>query len=388
MAAKRDYYDVLGVPKNADDKALKTSYRKLAMEHHPDKNPGNKASEDKFKEAAEAYEVLSNPDKRARYDRMGHAGVDGNSGFGGGGGGFSAEDIFSQFRGAFGDDDDSPFGAFFGGGQRQQQRGQGQRGTNLRIKVKLTLEEIASGVTKKIKVRKQVSCGVCHGSGAKDKNAVSTCPTCKGSGYVRKIQNTFLGQMQTTGTCNTCKGTGTTVTSNCPNCKGEGTTYGEEMIEIQIPAGVSEGIQLSMSGKGNAGMKGGSSGDLLITIEEIPHEFLQRDNMNIMFELYVNFVDAAIGTKIEVPTIEGKVKITIPPGTQSGKIFRLQGKGLPSVQSYGVGDQLVHVNVWTPKKLNDEERGMLERLRHMPNMNPQPGKEDRGFFDRVKDLFH
>ncbi len=387
MASKRDYYDILGVPKDADDDIIKKSYRKLAMQYHPDRNTGDKKAEDKFKEASEAYEVLSNPDKRARYNRHGHAGVDGNASYGGGGG-FSAEDIFSQFRTAFGEEDDSPFGAFFGNASGQRARGQGQRGTNLRIKVKLTLEEIATGVTKKIKVKKQVACDVCHGSGAKDKNAVATCPTCKGSGYVRKMQSTFLGQMQTTATCPTCKGTGTTVTANCPNCKGEGTMYGEEMIEIQIPAGVSEGIQLSMSGKGNAGAKGGPAGDLLITIEETPHEFLQRDNMNVMYELYINFVDAAVGCKTEAPTLDGKVKITIPPGTQSGKIFRLQGKGLPSIQSYGVGDQLVHVNVWTPKKLNDEEKVLLEKLRHMPNMNPQPGKDDRGFFDRFKDFFH
>lgn len=388
--AKRDYYEILGVAKNADDDTLKKAYRKLAMEFHPDRNPGNKAAEEKFKEAAEAYEVLSDKDKRAKYDRYGHAGVDANFGGGGfSGGGMTMDDIFSHFGDIFGDGG-SPFDSFFGGaggGRQGGGRPQGQRGTNLRIKVKLTMEEISAGVNKKIKVRKQIICDVCHGSGAKDKNSVSTCNTCRGSGYVRQVRNTFLGQMQTTTSCPTCKGTGTTVTANCLNCKGEGMTYGEEMIDIQIPAGVSEGMQLSLSGKGNAGAKGGQPGDLLISIEETPHEQFTRDGMNIHHELFVNFADAALGTSAEVPTLDGKVKIKIPPGTQSGKVFRLQGKGLPSVQSYGTGDELVHISIWTPKKMTNEERILLEKLREMPNFKPAPGKEDRGFFDRMKDYF-
>lgn len=385
--AKRDYYEVLGVPKNADESAIKQSYRKLAMQYHPDRNPGDKAAEDKFKEAAEAYEILSNADKRARYDRLGHAGVDGNSGYGGGGGFSSAEDIFSAFGDIFGDMGGSPFESFFGGGGGGQRRPQGQRGSNLRIKVKLSLEEIAQGVTKKIKVKKQTTCNVCSGSGAKDSNSVSTCGTCKGSGYVRQVRNTFLGQMATTTACPTCKGNGKVITANCNNCRGEGTVYGEEMIDLQIPAGVADGMQLQLSGKGNAGPKGGGAGDLIIIIEEAAHDHFQREGMNIHHELYVNFADAALGTSVEVPTLDGRVRIKIPAGTQAGKVFRLEGKGLPSVQSYGKGDELVHVNIWTPKKVNDDERILLERLRSMPNFQPNPDKEDKGFFDKLKDMF-
>ncbi len=392
--AKKDFYDVLGVAKNADADTIKKAYRKKALEFHPDRNPGDKKSEENFKEAAEAYEVLSNADKKARYDRYGHAGVDpnmGGGGFRGGGqGGMTMEDIFSQFGDIFGGQGGggSPFDEFFrgqrgGGGGRPQ----GQRGSNLRIKVKLTLEEIATGVNKKIKVNKQINCQTCGGSGAKDKSSVQTCGTCRGSGYVRQVRSTFLGQMQTTTTCPTCQGSGETITANCPTCKGDGRAYAEEMIDINIPAGVSEGMQLSLGGKGNAGAKGGPSGDLLINIEEVPHEHLQRDGLNIIYDLHVNFVDAALGTSIEVPTIEGPVKIKVPEGTQAGKIFRLKGKGLPSVQSYEKGDQLIQVNVWTPKKLSDEERKMLEKLRVSPNFKPAPEKGERGFFDKMKDYF-
>ncbi|MEL7122342.1 MAG: molecular chaperone DnaJ [Bacteroidota bacterium] len=385
--SKRDYYEILGVPKDSDSSAIKKAYRKMAIKYHPDKNPDNKEAEEKFKEAAEAYEVLSDETKRAQYDRFGHAGV-GQGGRGGfSGEGMTMEDIFSQFGDIFGD---SGFGSFFGGGgggRAGGQRARGQRGSNLRIKVKLTLEEISSGVSKKIKVRKQVTCDMCGGSGAKDRSSVRTCTTCGGSGYVRQIKNTFLGQMQTTTTCPTCGGSGEMVTANCPKCKGDGRVIGEETIEIEIPAGVEEGMQLSLRGKGNAGLRGGPSGDLLISIEEVSHESLQRDGMNLIYELYMNFADAALGTSVEVPTIDGKVKIKVPAGTQSGKIFRLKGKGLPAVQSYNKGDQLIHVNVWTPKKLNNEEKDLLEKLRSMPNFNPQPGKSDKGFFERMKDYF-
>ncbi len=385
--AKRDYYEILGVAKNADQDTMKKAYRKLALQYHPDKNPGDKASEDKFKEAAEAYEVLSDADKRARYDRHGHAGVDPN-GMGGfsGTGGMTMDDIFSQFSDIFGESGGGFSSQFYdrGGGSA---RPRGQRGTNLRIKVTLTLEEIATGVTKKIKVKKQLTCDVCNGSGAKDSNSVSTCNTCRGAGYVRQVKNTFLGQMQATVTCPTCSGTGTTVTANCVKCKGDGVVYGEEMIDMEIPGGVEEGMQLSLRGKGNMGLKGGPAGDLLITIEEKPHDYLQRDGMNLIHDLYVNFADAALGTSLEVPTIDGKVKIKIPPGTQSGKIFRLKDKGLPSVQTYGRGDQLIHVNVWTPKKFNEEERQVLEKLRAMPNFQPQPVKGEKGFFEKMKDYF-
>ena len=383
--AKRDYYEILGVAKNADENAIKKSYRKIAMKYHPDRNPDNKEAEEKFKEAAEAYEILSDADKRARYDRFGHAGVSGNGAGGFGGGGMTMEDIFSQFGDIFGDGG-SPFESFFGGASRGR-RSRGQRGSNLRIKVSLTLEEIAKGVSKKIKVKKQVSCKTCNGSGAKDSNAVSTCSTCRGSGYVRQVKNTFLGQMQTTVSCPSCAGSGQIITSKCGTCKGDGRSMGEDTIEIEIPAGVEDGMQLSLRGRGNAGMRGGPNGDLLINIEEKKHKYLQREGMNVIYELYLNFADAALGTSSEVPTLEGKVKIKVPNGTQAGKIFRLKGKGLPAVQSYGKGDQLIHVNIWTPKKLDDKERAILEQLKTMPNFQPQPGKSEKGFFERMKDYF-
>jgi len=386
--AKRDYYEVLGVSKDADQSEIKKAYRKLALKYHPDKNPGDKKTEEKFKEAAEAYEILSDADKKARYDRFGHAGM---SGAGGGfsGEGMTMDDIFSQFGDIFGD---SAFGSFFGGGAGgarggARTRSRGQKGSNLRIRVSLTLEEIADGVTKKIKVKKQKTCDVCDGSGAKDSSSVRTCQTCGGSGFVRQVRSTFLGQMQTTSTCPNCNGSGQTVTANCSNCKGDGRVYGEETLEIDIPAGVEEGMQLSLRGKGNAGLRGGPAGDLMIGIEEKPHDFLQRDGRNVIFELYLNFADAALGTSVEVPTLGGKVKIKVPAGTQSGKIFRLKDKGLPEVQGYGRGDQLIHVNVWTPKKLNARERELLEELRDLPNFKPQPGKSEKTFFEKMRDYF-
>jgi molecular chaperone DnaJ len=294
------------------------------------------------------------------------------------------EDIFSQFGDIFGGSGGGAFEEFFRGSRGKST---GQRGSNLRIKVKLTLEEIATGVAKKIKVNKQNSCHTCGGSGAKDRSSVQTCGTCRGSGYVRQVRSTFLGQMQTTTTCQTCHGSGEVVTANCPTCKGEGRVVGEETIDIDIPAGVSEGMQLSLSGRGNSGMKGGPPGDLLISIEEIPHEHLIRDGLNIIYDLYLNFADAALGKSVEVPVLDGKVKIKVPPGTQAGKIFRLKGKGLPSVQSYEHGDQLIQVNVWTPKKLTEEEKRLMEKLRDMQNFQPDPGKGDRGFFEKMKDYF-
>lgn len=387
--AKRDYYEVLGVDKNADDNTLKKAYRKLAMKYHPDRNPDDKAAEEKFKEAAEAYEVLSDPDKKARYDRFGHAGVDGQGGFGGGPGGMTMEDIFSQFGDMFGGAEGGFGGTFFGGGgggARRQARG--ERGSNLRIKVPLTLEEIAKGVTKKIKVKRQVSCDTCDGSGAKDKSSVETCRTCSGSGVVRQVRSTFLGQMATTTTCPTCSGTGKQIKASCTKCRGEGRNYESDTIEVPIPAGVEEGIQLSMRGKGNAGRRGGPAGDLLINIEEKPHEFLQRDGQKVVYDLFINFADATLGTSIEVPTIDGKVKIKVPAGTQSGKIFRLRDKGLPMVQGRGRGDQLIHVNVYTPKKVSKEETALLEKLRESDNFKPPMQKGEKGFFERMKEYFN
>ena len=382
--AKRDYYEVLGIAKSADETIIKKAYRKLAIQFHPDKNPGNKEAEEKFKEAAEAYEVLSNADKKARYDRYGHAGVDPSMGGGGfSGSGMTMEDIFANFGNVF---EDSPFGSFFGGGQSRSQNN-GQRGSNLRIKIKMTLEEINSGVKKKIRVNKSVSCHTCGGSGAKDRSSVKTCTTCNGQGAVRQVRNTFLGQMQTTATCPTCHGSGKVVTANCTNCKGDGRVQAEETIEFDIPAGVADGMQLSMSGKGNAGKKNGPAGDLIITIEEIPHESLERDDNNLLYDLNINIADAALGISVEVPTIDGKARIKVPAGTQSGKIFRLRGKGLPALQQYGRGDQLIQVNVWTPQKLNDEEKALLDKLRSMPNFSPDPTKQSKGFFQRMKEMF-
>ncbi len=383
--AKRDYYDILGVQRSASPEEIKKAYRKMALQYHPDKNPGNKEAEEKFKEAAEAYEVLSDADKKARYDRYGHAAVDQSHGGGGFSGGMTMDDIFQQFGDIFGND--SPFGDFFGGGRARTSRPTGERGSNLRVKVNLTLEEIAGGVSKKIKVKKQVVCDACGGSGAKDSSSVQTCATCRGAGQVRQVRSTFMGQMQTITTCPSCGGTGQTITSACAKCHGHGRVQGEETIEIDIPAGMEEGMQLSMRGRGHAGAKGGPAGDLFVTIEEIPHETLQRDGMNLVFELFVNFADASLGATIDVPTLDGKVKIKIPPGTQSGKIFRLKDKGLPVVQSHERGDQLIHVSVWTPKKLNDDERELLEKMRTMPNFHPQPGKSERTFFEKMRDYF-
>src|SRR6478735_8183354 len=389
--SKRDYYEILNVTKTATVDEIKKSYRKVAMQFHPDRNPGDKAAEEKFKEAAEAYEVLSDADKRAQYDRFGHAGVSGNGRGGGGysgGAGMNMDDIFSQFGDIFGDD---VFGNFFGGGGGRGRSGgggrpRGIRGSNLRIKLKLTYEEIAKGVTKNIKVKKHVPCATCSGSGAKDKNSVQTCGTCGGSGQVRKVTNTFLGQMQTVTTCPTCSGEGTTITAKCASCKGEGRVYGEETVTIDIPAGVQEGMQLNVTGKGNAGERGGAPGDLIILIEEEQHKDLHRDGLNVAYDLYIPFTDAVFGISLEIPTIDGRAKIKIPPGTQSGKIFRLKGKGFPAVNSYEKGDQLIHVNVWTPQIVSSEEKAMLEKMSTSPNFQPKPDKSEKGFFDKVREM--
>jgi molecular chaperone DnaJ len=392
--SKRDFYDVLGVAKSASAEEIKKAYRKMAIKYHPDKNPGDKQAEDNFKEAAEAYEILSNPEKKQRYDHYGHAGVGGASGGGGGGyggGGMNMEDIFSQFGDIFGNGGGgggSPFDSFFGGGQQQSRGGRRvAKGSNLRIKVKLTLEEIANGTEKKIKVNKQVACKTCDGTGAKDKSSVSTCKSCGGSGAVRRVTNTILGQMQTSSTCPTCNGSGQQITSKCTVCHGEGTTRGEETISINIPAGVSDGMQLSMSGKGNAAPNGGVPGDLIILIEEMPHESLKREGNNVVYDLHVSIIDAALGYSAEVPTIDGKAKIKIEPGTQSGKLLRLKGKGIPEVNSYHRGDEIIHINIWTPKALSAEERSLLEKLRESPNFKPQPGKNDKSFFEKMKEYF-
>lgn len=388
--AKRDYYDILGVTRSSNADEIKKAYRKMAIKYHPDKNPGDKASEENFKEAAEAYEVLSNTDKKKRYDQFGHAGgASSPNGGGYGGGHMNMEDIFSQFGDIFGGGGGggSPFDSFFGGQQQTRGGRRTSRGSNLRIKVKLSLEEIAKGVEKKVKVNKQVVCDTCEGSGAKDKSSFNTCSTCNGSGAVRRVTNTILGQMQTTSTCPTCNGEGTQITSKCTVCSGDGLTRGEETISINIPAGVSEGMQLSMSGKGNAAPRGGIPGDLIILIEETPHESLKREGNNVIYDLHISFIDATIGASIEVPTIDGKAKIKIEPGTQGGKILRLKAKGVPEVNSYHKGDQLIYVNIWTPKALSKDEHEILDRLKESPNFKPQPGKNEKSFFDKMKEYF-
>lgn len=374
--AKRDFYEVLGVGKTANADDIKKAYRQKAIQYHPDKNPGDKSAEEKFKEAAEAYDVLSDEQKRARYDNYGHAGLDGmGGGRRGGGGGFDGMDFDDILRRA-GFDTEDIFSQFFGGGRRGGGggRGQGERGSNLRIKVKMTLEEISTGVEKKIKVRKQVPCNTCNGSGARDSGSVSSCGTCRGSGMVSRVVQTPFGAMQSATTCPTCSGAGQVIKNPCNVCRGDGRVFGEETLDVNIPAGVTDQIQLSMSGKGNAGAKGGPAGDLIISVEELPHEEFTREGQNIIHEMFLNIADAALGASVEVPTLDGKARIKIPAGTQSGKVLRLREKGLPNVQSnYHRGDLLVHVNVWTPKKMTDEERKILEKIKEMPNFKPNPG---------------
>jgi len=381
--SKRDYYEILGVDKNATGPEIKKAYRKVAIKYHPDKNPDDAKAEEKFKEAAEAYEVLSNADKKSRYDQFGHAGVGGAAGGGGfGGGSMNMEDIFSHFGDIFGS---GGFGGGGFGGSRGRPR-RVNRGTNLRIKVKLTLEEIAKGTEKRIKVNKYINCSSCHGTGAKG-HGRTTCSTCNGTGQVTKIVNSFLGQMQTATTCPQCGGEGEIITNKCKTCHGNGIVKGEEVITIKIPAGVEDGMQLSMSGKGNAAARGGVPGDLIILIEEIPHAELERDGTNLLHDHFISFTDAAMGSTIEVPTIDGKARVKIAAGTQPGKVLRLKGKGIPDINGYGTGDLLVTINVWVPKKLDPTEREMLHKLNQSANFKPDPNSNEKGFMNRMRDYF-
>jgi molecular chaperone DnaJ len=384
--SKRDYYEILGVDRKADKAEIKKAYRKLAMQYHPDKNPDDKAAEDKFKEAAEAYDVLGDDNKRARYDQFGHAGVGGASG----GAQYSdINDIFSQFGDIFGG---SGFESFFGngggGGRSKGQRRRGQRGNDLRVRVKLTLEEIHSGVKKNIRIKRFKSCGACNGIGAHDSNSFQTCPTCNGYGEIRQQVGGGFFQQIVVQTCPTCHGEGRIITKACKVCNGEGRQQEEDNVSLNIPAGVSEGMQLSMRGYGNAGLRGGETGDLLVQIEEEKHPHLVRESDNVLYELYINFADAALGTKVEVPTLTGKARFTVEPGTQSGKLVRLKGKGLPHLNAYGSGDQLVQINVWTPVQLNAQEKEALQKLQQSPNFQPAPDKEAKGFFDRMREFFN
>src|SRR5690606_35745491 len=368
---KKDYYEILGIDKSADAATIKKAYRKKAIEFHPDKNPGDKEAEENFKLAAEAYEVLSDPDKKARYDQYGHAAFEGG-GFGGGG--FNnMDDIFSQFGDIFGSAFGGGFGGFGNSGPRRA------KGTNLRIKVKLTLEDIASGVEKKVKVKRKVKAeGVTY----------KTCTTCNGSGQVTKIQNTILGRMQTSAPCGSCGGSGQILDHKPNGADNDGLIFNEETVSIKIPAGVTDGIQLKVSNKGNEAPGANSvPGDLIVVIEELEHETLKREGENIHFDLYISFSEAALGGSKEIETVTGKVRIKIEEGIQSGKILRLKGKGLPSLNGYGNGDFLIHINVWTPKKLTKEQKDFFERMKDDDNFIPHPQKGDKSFFEKVKEMF-
>jgi molecular chaperone DnaJ len=389
MAEKRDYYEVLGVSKSSSAEEIKKAYRKLALKYHPDRNPGDAEAEEKFKEAAEAYDVLSNPEKKQRYDKFGHAGMGGaaGGGFGGGFGGFSMDDIFSQFGDIFGGHFGGGFGGFGGFGDGGSRGRRVAKGSNIRIKIKLTLEEIVHGVEKKIKIDKQVKCHECNGRGAASEADIKTCETCHGTGMVTKVVNSFLGQMQTSAPCPTCGGEGKVISKPCSCCHGSGLEKKAEEISFKIPAGVTEGMQLTVQGKGNAAKGDGVNGDLLVLISEEAHPELQRDGNDLIYSLFISVTDAILGSTAEIPSVDGKLRIKIEPGTQSGKILRLRGKGVPDVNGYGAGDLLVYIQVWIPKKVDRDEKEMLEKIRESKNFKPAPTKDDKNFFERLKKMF-
>ncbi len=371
--AKRDYYEVLGISKGASASEIKKAYRKKAIEFHPDKNPDDKGAEAKFKEAAEAYEVLSDENKKARYDQFGHQAFENGGGGGFGGGGMNMDDIFSQFGDIFGGGFGGGFSGFGGGGGQRR-----VKGSNLRIRVKLTLEEIANGVEKKIKVKRKVQA---------PGTTYNTCSTCNGTGQVTRITNTILGRMQTASPCNVCGGSGQTIDKKPADADAQGLKISEETVSIKIPGGVVDGMQLKVSGKGNEAPGNGISGDLLVAIEEVEHEKLQREGDNLHYDLYVSFPEAVLGTSKEIDTVTGKVRIKVEAGVQSGKILRLRGKGIPSINGYGKGDLLVHVNVWTPKTLNKQQRQFFENMLEDDHFSPKPEKSEKSFFEKVKDMF-
>ncbi|MBR5205499.1 MAG: molecular chaperone DnaJ [Bacteroidaceae bacterium] len=392
--SKRDYYEVLGVEKSASEAEIKKAYRKMAIQYHPDKNPGDKEAEEKFKEAAEAYSVLSDKDKRARYDQFGHAGMGGAAGGGAGGfgQGMSMDDIFSMFGDIFGGGGGfggfSGFGGFGGGGGRPQQRK--FRGSDLRVKVKMSLKDISTGVEKKFKLKKYVTCEHCHGSGAEGDSGTETCPNCHGTGSVMRTQQSIFGMMQTQTVCPNCNGEGKIIKNKCKHCSGEGITYGEEVVEVKIPAGVAEGMQLTVNGKGNAGKHNGVAGDLLVVIEEESHPDLIRDENDLIYNLLLSVPTATLGGTVEIPTIDSKVKVKIEPGTQPGKVLRLRGKGLPNVNSYGyssgTGDLLVNISVYIPEHLSKDEKQALEKMQDSDNFMPNLSIKEK-IFKKFKNFF-
>ncbi len=379
---KRDYYEILEISRNASKEEIKKAYRKKALKYHPDKNPGDYKAEERFKEAAEAYEILRDDNKRARYDQYGHAGVKGSAGQGFGGG-MTIEDIFESFGDVFG----GSFGSFGGFGSRRSHARHTRKGSNLRVKVTLNLKEIATGVTKKLKVKKYVVCDACQGTGAKDGKSWSACSTCGGIGQVTTVNNTFLGQMRATSTCPSCGGEGKTIDEKCHQCYGEGIVKGEEVIPVNIPAGIAENMQLSVTGKGNAPRRGGINGDLLVLIQEEKHPHLIRDGNDLVYHLYLSIPQAILGEQVEIPTIDKSVKIKIDPGTQPGRILRLRNKGLPDINEYGKGDLLIKINIWVPGSLSDEEKKMIIKLGNSGNFTPNPDQEERNLFERVKNIF-
>ena len=386
MAEKKDYYEVLGVDRSASADDIKKAYRKLAIKYHPDKNPGNKEAEEKFKEAAEAYSVLSDAEKKARYDQFGHAGVEGaGPDFSGGFG--NLNDILNDlFGGAFG----GGFGGFsgfggFGGGTRQQRV---SRGRDIRVRVKLTLEEIANGVEKEISIEKSVPCTECSGKGAKNSSDIKTCPACNGTGEVQRVTNSFLGQTITRSTCQQCNGEGKIISNPCRNCSGSGLVRKRETIKVRIPAGVEAGMQLTLQGQGHAAKNNGINGDLLVVIEEQEHPNLKREGNNLYYTKIISVPDAILGSETEIPCLDGNYRIKVEPGTQSGKVVRLRGRGLPSVNGYGgIGDMYVKYAVWIPKKLDKEDKALIESLRGKESFKPDPSKDDKGFFEKLKGLF-
>lgn len=378
MASKKDYYEILGVSKNATQEEIKKAYRKLAFKYHPDQNPGNKEAEEKFKELTEAYSVLSDEQKRAQYDRFGHEGLNGA-----GASNMDFSDIFSHFADIFGG---GGFEEFFGGGSRKSSRG--IKGTDIKVTLKLTLEEIAQGCEKKIKFKKDIACDSCHGSGAEHPDDLVACPTCKGTGQVKQRIGGGFFQQVVVSECPQCRGTGKIIKKPCKTCNGSGTFKKDTLETLQIPAGVQDGMQLLQRGGGNAGKFGGPNGDLIIQIEEIPHEHFVRDGDNIHFELLVNIADAALGNTFDIPTLSNTtLKVKVEPGTHSGKILKIKGKGLPNLNYGSHGDLLIHVQVWTPQNLTSEEKTILEKLRNSNNFSPNPVKKEKSFFQKMKEFF-